>query len=111
MSKGKPLFEMGAKIGNGWSYDNGKAPAKPKEILLPEKHLLVFRFEKRKGKPVTLIGPFALSKEDLQDTAKAIKKKIAAGGGIEEEWLAFQGDWREKLRPVVESLGFRFKNK
>lgn len=115
------MFEMGAKLGDGWDMD----PVCPKcrenrsectcqekkEILPPEKHLLVFRFEKRKGKPVTLVGPFCLEQKTLKETAKKVKKKLGIGGAVKEEWMEFQGDVKEKLKESLQSMQFRFKTK
>lgn len=116
------MFEMGAKLGDGWSVDKvcpkcgenvsecrcGKDQS---ETLAPEKHLLVFKFEKRNGRPVTLVGPFSLEEKVLKELLKKVKKKLGAGGSLEEEWMAVQGDVKEKIRTVLEQESYRFKRK
>lgn len=116
------MFEMGAKLGDGWSVDKvcpkcGENESecncgeKQGEILLPEKHLLVFKFEKRNGRPVTLVGPFSLEDKTLKALLKTLKKKLGAGGSLEEDWIAIQGDVKEKLKTVLEKESYRFKKK
>nr|WP_228135542.1 translation initiation factor SUI1 [Halarcobacter anaerophilus] len=61
-------------------------------------HQLVFTFEKRKGKPVTLLGRFYLEEKEKKEVLKLLKKKLACGGAIKEEWIELQGDVKEKSK-------------
>jgi translation initiation factor 1 len=79
-------------------------------ILEPSAHRLVFQKEKRKGKVVTLVGPFSLSEEDAQKTLSTLKKSLACGGAYKEGWMEFQGDIAPKVREALEKLSFKFKN-
>lgn len=108
MSRGTKLtLDIGASWSEGWSLEEEK---KPETILLsPADHRLVFQKEKRKGKPVTLVGPFSLSSEDAQKSLSALKKSLACGGAYKEGWMEFQGDIAPKVREQLEKLGFRFK--
>ena len=105
------LFEMGANFGDDWASDNKEKAVKKvsTEIKAPEKHQLHFAKEKRRGKVVTIVKPFYLSKPDLQALVKTLKKKLGTGGAVKEESLEFQGDIPEKLRTHLELLGYRFK--
>ena len=113
MSRGKKLnFFIGADIDDGWSQV--QTPSKPKisnEILEPSKHFLVFKREKRKGKVVTLVGPFQLSKDDASKLLKSLKKKIGCGGTYKDNFMEFQGELQAKLRELLIKDGFRFKHK
>jgi len=66
MSRGKKLdLFIGADFNEGWA--EVQSPRKSQissEILEPKKHTLHFAKEKRRGKVVTLVGPFHLSKAD-----------------------------------------------
>jgi len=105
------LFEMGADFGDEWSSDNKK---KSKEIvstkiLEPNRHKLHFAKERRRGKVVTVVKPFYLSKQDLQDLLKVLKKKLGTGGTIRENSLEFQGDISDSLGKNLTYLGYSFK--
>lgn len=110
MSRGAKLdLNIGASWEDEWNEVNGKKVLSKKEILFPEKHFLVFKFEKRKGKPVTLIGPFHIKKDSASDLLKKIKKSLGAGGSYKEDFMEFQGNCKERLRELFTKEGFRFK--
>lgn len=111
MAVKKQLFDLGSSLdtSKGWEFETKKTVPKPLEIKLPEKHFLVLKMEKRLGKPVSIVGPFFLTKEALNALCSLVKKKLGSGGACKEEWLEFQGECREKLRALLISEGFRFK--
>jgi len=109
MSRGTKLsLDLGTSWGDGWSMEEEKT-SKVLTILDPSAHRLVFQKEKRKGKVVTLVGPFNLSEEDAQKTLSALKKSLACGGAYKEGWMEFQGDIAPKVRENLEKLTFKFK--
>jgi translation initiation factor 1 len=79
------------------------------EIVIPNKHRLVFRLEKRNGKPVTIIYPFWISENDKKELLSTLKKSLGAGGSIQNSELEIQGDIKEKVKALLEKQGFRFK--
>lgn len=110
MSRGTKLsLDLGASWGDGWSMDEEKT-SKTLAILHPTEHRLVFQKEKRRGKVVTLVGPFNLDEEDAQKTLSTLKKSLACGGAYKEGWMEFQGDIASKVREQLEKLTFKFKN-
>ena len=109
----KLAFSMGSKL-DGNSFDTTKEDKKnsaksSNEIIPKNQHLLVFTYEKRKGKPVTLVGRFNISEDDKKEVLKLLKKKLACGGAINEEWLELQGDVKEKIKTILESDGWKFR--
>lgn len=112
MSRGKKLdLFIGADIDDSWA--EVQTPRKSKivdTIVEPSKHFLFFSREKRRGKVVTLVSEFHLSKENAQATLKTLKKKIGCGGSYKDNSMEFQGELKEKLRPLLVEMGFRFKN-
>jgi len=116
----KLAFSMGAKL-EGDSHDTQKEDKKnPKKLvnsskssssdLIPKnQHQLVFTYEKRKGKPVTLVGRFNIKEDEKKEVLKFLKKKLACGGAIKEEWIELQGDLKEKIKTVLESEGWKFR--
>lgn len=105
------IFEMGAKL-EGDEFDTQKEDKKktPKqEIKSKKEHQLVFTYEKRKGKPVTLVGRFYCQDSEKKEVLKLLKKKLACGGAIKEEWIELQGDVKQKVQTLLEASGWKFK--
>lgn len=113
MSRGKKLdLFIGADIDDSWAQvQSPRKTTISNEILEPSKHFLKFQREKRRGKVVTLVGEFQLTKEDANAVLKLLKKKIGCGGKYQDNWMEFQGELQEKLRELLQTEGFRFKNK
>ncbi len=116
MPRGEKLsLNIGAKF-EDTNYSIKQKPKKNSiikssgEIIEPNKHQLVFKREKRRGKPVILVGEFSLSKDDLQNLSKKIKKKLGIGGTVSENWLEFQGEVKEKLKPILIENGFKIRS-
>jgi len=113
MSRGKRLdIFIGADIDDGWAQI--ESPRKSKiqnEDLVPNKHQLFFSKEKRKGKIVTLVGEFYLITDDAKNLLKTLKKKIGCGGTYKDNFMEFQGDLKDKIRPLLIEKGFKFKPK
>ena len=113
MSRGKKLdIFIGADIDNGWA--EVQTPRKSKtsnEILEPSKHLLFFKKEKRRGKTVTLVGEFQISKSDAISLVKDIKKRLGCGGSFKDGFIEVQGELKDRLREILVQKDFRFKNK
>ena len=98
----------------GDSFDTRKEDKKNKkkstnDIISKNQHQLVFTFEKRKGKPVTLVGRFYLEEKEKKEVLKLLKKKLACGGAIKEEWIEIQGNVKEKIKDILEKDGWKFK--
>ena len=112
MSRGKKLdIFVGATIEDGWSEINTAVSNHHDDILSePSKHFLLFKKEKRRGKTVTLVGPFELTKETSEELLKNLKKKLGCGGSYQDSWMEFQGEIKEKLRAALLQEDFRFKH-
>ena len=111
MSRGKKLdLFIGADFDDGWSeVESPRKSQISSEILTPQKHQLHFAKEKRRGKVVTLVGPFMLTRDDANKLLKLLKKKIGCGGAYKDGFMEFQGDLKEKIRPLLVTESFRFK--
>jgi translation initiation factor 1 len=81
------------------------------ENLNPQKHQLFFAKQKRRGKTVTLVGEFFMPKEDINKVLKTLKKKLGCGGAFKDNMMEFQGDIKDKVRPLLVDLDFKFKHK
>jgi translation initiation factor 1 len=112
MGRGTKLdLTIGASFDEGWQQVEETEATEVTELLEPGKHRLVFKKEKRRGKPVTLVGPFALEKGAAQALLKKLKKQLGCGGTCKEGWMEFQGDIAPKLRPLLSKDGFGLKSR
>lgn len=112
MGRGKKLdLFIGADIDDGWAAVESSRKSKvTKQIIEPQKHFLVFAKEKRRGKTITLVGEFQITKDDANAVLKTLKKKLGCGGSYKDGWMEFQGELKDKIRPLLVELDFRFKN-
>lgn len=105
---------MGSKL-KGDSFDTVKEDKKSikkpsSEIVEKSEHRLVFSMEKRRGKPVTLVGKFYIKEEEKKTILKTLKGKLACGGAIKDEYIELQGDIKDKIRNILQEDGWKFKN-
>ncbi len=106
------MFKMGTNLsGDSWDTEKLKSKEKSFNKISKEEHQLVFTFEKRKGKPVTLVGRFYMSDKEKKDVLKLLKTKLACGGTVRDEWIELQGDVKNKIITILESDGWKFKKK
>ena len=112
MSRGKKLdLFIGADIDDSWAQIvESKKTTISNETAEPAKHFLLFKKEKRRGKTVTLVGEFLLPTDKAIEILKLLKKKLGCGGTFKEGWMEFQGELKDKLRPLLVDEGFRFKH-
>ncbi len=105
------LFEMGAKFEDGWSSDNKIKSKKVSNIELkePNRHSLVTAKEKRRGKVVTVVKEFFISKDELKSLLKSLKKSLGCGGTLKDNNLEFQGDIANRVKEELIKRGFKFK--
>ena len=91
--------------------EDKKDPKKSSNEIIPKnQHQLVFTFEKRNGKPVTLVGRFYIEESEKKEVLKLLKKKLACGGAINNEWLEIQGDFKDKIKEILTKENWKFKN-
>ena len=104
------LFEIGSSLDNdnSWEFIEEQVE-KNEKFLLPQKHFLYFKKEKRKGKTVTLVGEFFLSKDEIELLLKEFKKRLGVGGSFKNGFLEFQGECEIKLKELLLDKEFRFK--
>jgi len=111
MARGVKLDIEFGSFAEGWEADNKKrSESKTRDILPPQKHDLVFKKEKRRGKPVTRAGEFFLKKDEEKALLKRIKKRLGSGGTFKEGWMEVQGDKMDRLQEILKMEGFGFKN-
>lgn len=77
----------------------------------PEKQTARLAIEKRKkGKTVTSIRGLSAEGNDLPALLSRLKDGCGAGGSIAEDVIEIQGDQRERVRQILERIGYRVKS-
>jgi translation initiation factor 1 len=77
--------------------------------LFVQKEPMICKFEKRKGKPTTIIEGYEGDDEDFKILAKEIKTKLSVGGSFKEGAIIIQGDYRDKIMKILQEKGFKTK--
>lgn len=70
---------------------------------------LICKYEKRRGKPITIIEGYNGAVKDFKILAKEIKTKLSVGGSFKNESIIIQGDYREKIMKILKDKGFSVK--
>lgn len=70
---------------------------------------LICKYEKRKGKPITIIEGYTGAKEDFKKLAKDLKTTLGVGGSFKNEQIIIQGDYRVKIMELLKETGFKVK--
>lgn len=79
-----------------------------KELYI-QKDPMLCKYEKRKGKPTTIIAGYEGDDEDFKILAKEIKNKFAVGGSFKDSEIIIQGDYRDKIMDFLKQKGFKVK--
>ncbi|MGB5171485.1 MAG: translation initiation factor [Eudoraea sp.] len=79
-----------------------------KEVSLQE-NPLICKYEKRKGKPITIIEGYEGSENELKNLAKILKKKFSVGGTVKNGGIIIQGDFRDQIMEHLITIGFMTK--
>ena len=90
-------------------------PAPQEEVVKEDKVLwiqedpMICKFEKRKGKPTTIIEGYTGTDEDFKILAKELKTKLSVGGTFKDDSIIIQGDYRDKIMAILKLKGFKVK--
>ena len=75
-----------------------------------QKDELVCKYEKRKGKPITIIEGFLnVNEKEQKNIAKKLKMMLSVGGSVKNGQIIIQGDNREKIMNELIEMGFSVK--
>lgn len=70
---------------------------------------LICKYEKRKGKPITIIEGYTGADSDFKQLAKELKQFLGVGGSFKNEQIIIQGDFRDKIMQYLQDKGFKTK--
>lgn len=70
---------------------------------------ILCKYEKRKGKPITILEGYNGATEDFKTLAKELKQKLSVGGSFKDDKIFIQGDYRDKIMHILKEKGFNVK--
>lgn len=70
---------------------------------------IICKYEKRKGKPITILEGYTGASEDFKKLAKELKTKLSVGGSFKDDKIIIQGDFRDKIMTILKEKGFNVK--
>ena len=70
---------------------------------------ILCKYEKRKGKPITILEGYTGATKDFKKLAKELKTKLSVGGSFKDDKIIIQGDYRDKIMTILKAKGFNVK--
>ena len=70
---------------------------------------IICKYEKRKGKPITILEGYTGATDDFKKLAKELKTKLSVGGSFKDDKIIIQGDYRDKIMQILKDKGFLVK--
>lgn len=70
---------------------------------------IICKYEKRKGKPITILEGYTGATDDFKKLAKELKTKLSVGGSFKDDKIIIQGDYRDKIMTLLKEKGFNVK--
>jgi len=93
--------------------EHTESPEAPSEVtnssLWMQDAPIICKYEKRKGKPITIIEGYTGADNDFKNLTKDLKKKFSVGGSFKNDSIIIQGDYRDKIMAFLKELGFHVK--
>lgn len=84
-------------------------PKAPIPNVWMQEEPLLCKYEKRKGKPITIIEGYIGADADFKVLAKELKTHLGVGGTIKEDTILIQGDYRDTIMQLLKEKGFNVK--
>ena len=89
---------------------HARAPACKRAISpFPSSEYGIQIYEKRKGKPITILEGYTGAISDFKILAKEIKTKLSVGGSFKDDKIIIQGDYRDTIMTMLKAKGFKVK--
>jgi len=81
----------------------------PKNEIWMQEDPIICKYEKRKGKPITILEGYTGADKDFKKLAKELKTKLSVGGSFKDNKIIIQGDYRDKIMNILTEKGFKVK--
>lgn len=84
---------------------------KPGAAAVPPRVIAKLRIEKtgRGGKTVTVVYDLPKNDAFLTDLGQKLKRECGTGGAITEDTIELQGEMRDRVRVILQRLGYAVK--
>ena len=89
-------------------FKEEEAPEEASNVWLQDEPLLC-KYEKRKGKPITIIDGYNGATEDFKILARELKAQLGVGGSFKNDTIIIQGDYRNQIMEMLKKKGFSVK--
>jgi translation initiation factor 1 len=76
------------------------------QIAKEQQRIRILTDTRRYGKVVTVVEGIDASDINMEDLARKLKTRCAAGGTFKDGRIELQGDHKKKVKEVLEELGF-----
>jgi translation initiation factor 1 len=76
------------------------------EIAREQQQIKIYSMKRRYGKIVTIIEGIDSGDIDLDDLARKLKTRCAAGGTVKDGKIELQGEHKKKVEQVLTEMGF-----
>lgn len=86
-----------------------QAPKEVEDTVWLQDDPIICKYEKRKGKPITILEGYTGTDTDFKILAKELKTKLSVGGSFKEGKIIIQGDFRDKIMSLLKDKGFKVK--
>ena len=77
------------------------------EISREQQTVKIITDSRRYGKVVTIVDGFDSNDIDIDDLARKLKTKCAAGGTAKDGKIELQGEHKKKVQKALEEMGFK----
>jgi len=88
---------------------DGKQETNPEDGLWIQEAPILCKFEKRRGKAVTILEGYTGADEDFKRLCGDLKRELGVGGSWKNDLIIIQGDYRDRIMEILQDLGFRVK--
>ncbi|WP_435414895.1 translation initiation factor [Polaribacter aestuariivivens] len=90
-------------------HQESEEPKKEQSNIWLQDDPILCIYEKRKGKPITILEGYTGATSDFKILAKEIKTKLSVGGSFKDDKIIIQGDYRDKIMTMLKDKGFKVK--
>jgi translation initiation factor 1 len=90
-------------------HEEKEEPKAEKSNIWLQDEPILCKYEKRKGKPITILEGYTGATSDFKLLAKEIKTKLSVGGSFKDDKIIIQGDFRDRIMSMLKDKGFKVK--
>ena len=88
---------------------DGEKGSTPEDTLWMQEEPILCKFEKRRGKAITILEGYTGADADFKKLCSDLKRQLGVGGSWKKDLIIIQGDYRDKIMGILKEMGFRVK--